>query len=204
MHRSCTGSSTAVSGGPIVSLESRVKVITKPRRTACFSRRNKGPSGSGMAPRGRDETQAQSEPKGEGGRRKRTRSRRPQRRRGASKGAQADDGVARVGRAVEVQRKGRPERKFERPRHWMEVRRIGQADCRASGVERGRASRGCWTLRPLPGLARGKRPDAANRRPPSSRGSGRGAPKRLSSQPSFRVNHLIRPCEIGFGPIFCV
>ena len=111
MHRSCTGSSTALSGGPIVSLQTRVKVMRKPRRTACFSRRNKGPSGPGQrreaetkhkpSPnrKGRRTVETEAEPKAASMAR-------------ALRGAQAERSGRRVGRAAEVRSEGLRERKF--------------------------------------------------------------------------------------------
>ena len=57
-----------------------------------------------------------------------------------------------------------PNASSRRPEDWAEVRLIGQADCRASGVERGRDV-GMPDASSLTGTGERKRPDAANRRP---------------------------------------
>ena len=163
-----------------------------------------GAFGFRKAPRGREETQAQSEPQGgeEGG---------------DGNGAEGRNGGAECRKALKRTKWSResvglskfseraaPGASSRQRGHWMEVRRIGQAEDRASGETHGRASRGCWKLRPLPGLARGSgRKPQTEGRFLSRLGPGR-LRKRRSVGVRSLVNRLIRPPEIGLAPIFCV
>jgi hypothetical protein len=200
MHRWRTGLSTGHSGGRIVSPKSRAKVVTKPRRTACFSRRNKGPPGSGK-------------------RREAEMKRKPSRSRKAKRTVETDSqpkaastarsverrSSGRSGResrrAVEVQRRGRRERKF------TEARKLGGGSAdRPSGLPLTRWKRGrdvgvARSFVPLPGLARGsgQMPQTEGRFL-SRLGSGR-------SRSAARTTEMCRTkpdssMQIGFGPIF--
>jgi len=200
MHRWRTGLSTGHSGDRIVSPQSRAKVVTKPRRTACFSRRNKDPSGSGK-------------------RREAEMKRKPSRSRKAKRSAETDSqpkaaSTARsVGRrssgrsgrecrrAVEVQRRGRRGRKF------AEARKLGGGSAdRPSGLPLTRWKRGRYvgdarSFVPYrdwrEGAARCRKLKAA-----SSRGSARGAPEAPLERPRCVAQNLIRPRKSASGRFF--
>jgi hypothetical protein len=164
MHRSCTGSDTALSWGSIVSPQSRVKVITKPRRTACFSRRNKGPSGSRQ-------------------RREAEMKRKPIRSRKAKRTVETDPEPKAAAKARSVERRssgrwGRESRsgcrssgcRSSRTRvhggreagwrfGWSAKRTAAQAACSAVGTSE------MLEASSLTGTGERERPDAANRRP---------------------------------------